>query len=361
MRCERRSRLTAGFTIVELLIVIAVIGLLATLTIPAVLAVQERARSTTCQGHLRNLGSRILSFHGIHDRFPSAVTTRVQGPLIGSPTVRFHNFAVDLLAFDDSPSVHDRYNFEEDFCSDANALLALAAQSGTRCPSAPSVRQPVPESFDPAALLQAFVGDHPVASQVAKSLARSYSCKEISGWATDYTIIIGVTSDVADALGYPRRRTGDGGTALYSLDGMFPLPSSESSRFERDLVRLAFSSEPYVFERALRLNDIRDGAQRTIMLAEDAGRPASWQSGKEQRGVDPNPGSVWSHPQNVVAVGGSARRRLIQDSNRQSIYSFHPGHCNMLFADGHGESISIAIAPKALVALVTPMEGDASE
>lgn len=45
-----------AFTLVELLVVVAVIGILATLAVPAMGSAGERARSTACQGNLRQMG-----------------------------------------------------------------------------------------------------------------------------------------------------------------------------------------------------------------------------------------------------------------------------------------------------------------
>ena len=45
-----------AFTLVELMVVIAIIGILATLAVPALGSAGERARSTACQGNLRQMG-----------------------------------------------------------------------------------------------------------------------------------------------------------------------------------------------------------------------------------------------------------------------------------------------------------------
>ncbi len=59
-----------GFTIVELLIVIVVIGILAAITIVAYNGVQNRANDTAVQADLRNIGGKINEFKAINDKLP---------------------------------------------------------------------------------------------------------------------------------------------------------------------------------------------------------------------------------------------------------------------------------------------------
>ena len=57
-----RSRLARGFTLVELLVVIVVIGLLAGLSVPAISRATAKAESTGCVNNLRQIGTAMNLF-----------------------------------------------------------------------------------------------------------------------------------------------------------------------------------------------------------------------------------------------------------------------------------------------------------
>lgn len=68
------SRLRLGFTQAEVLVVVAIIGTLIGLLIPAVLKVREASNAATCRSNLHNLNLALHHYHETFDRMPPYAT-----------------------------------------------------------------------------------------------------------------------------------------------------------------------------------------------------------------------------------------------------------------------------------------------
>lgn len=63
-----------GFTVVELMVVTAIIGILVSLLLPAIQAAREAARRTQCANNLRQIGLALQHYHDVRKSFPAGMS-----------------------------------------------------------------------------------------------------------------------------------------------------------------------------------------------------------------------------------------------------------------------------------------------
>ena len=99
----RPARARSGFTLVELLVVITVIGMLVSLLLPAVQAARAAARRTQCASNIRQLA---LALHMYHDAHKKLMPVNTYNWMIGGYPQRYWFGEIldpSLLAPGDSP------------------------------------------------------------------------------------------------------------------------------------------------------------------------------------------------------------------------------------------------------------------
>jgi prepilin-type N-terminal cleavage/methylation domain-containing protein/prepilin-type processing-associated H-X9-DG protein len=119
-----------GFTLVELLVAIAIIGLLIALILPAVQMAREAARRTQCRNNLKQLALALHRYHDAHQTFP---LNYGNGPYTDQNTGA--SWLQQILPFVDQGNLHGKIRFGQPLSDPDNTAVALTAIPLFLCPS----------------------------------------------------------------------------------------------------------------------------------------------------------------------------------------------------------------------------------
>ncbi|UCE98804.1 MAG: type II secretion system major pseudopilin GspG [Planctomycetota bacterium] len=87
--CPIRYPISKGFTLIELMIVVVILGLLATVIMPRILSRPEQARRIKAKVDIRNIESALALFKTDTGRFPT--TSEGLQALVSNPGVKGYN------------------------------------------------------------------------------------------------------------------------------------------------------------------------------------------------------------------------------------------------------------------------------
>src|SRR5690349_17065682 len=126
-----------AFTLVELLVVVAIIGVLVALLLPAVQAAREASRRSTCHNNLKQIGLALQNYHDVQGKFPPAILNHGWAynnlPAPGIQQVMNLNGFTLLLPHLEQSALYARYNLNASaaHCANDNPAIPLAGDPVT--------------------------------------------------------------------------------------------------------------------------------------------------------------------------------------------------------------------------------------
>jgi len=123
-----------AFTMIELMIVIAIIAILISLLLPAIQASREVARRSQCANNLMQLGIAFGSYASTHTVLPPGVV-EATGPIRNLPAGYHHNWVVQILPYIGQTNIYDRFNFRAGVYDPSNDTACEVTISTLLCPS----------------------------------------------------------------------------------------------------------------------------------------------------------------------------------------------------------------------------------
>ncbi|MDA8743067.1 DUF1559 domain-containing protein [Rubripirellula amarantea] len=300
----------AAFTIVELMVVIAIISILVGLLLPAVQASRESARQTHCLNNLKQIGLAVQNFESQRKELPPSRNYD-----------HFTSWAFLILPHMESTALPEQWNdrLKYYYQSDKARL--------TRIPHyyCPTRRDGGVFSIEGDDILSPFETSSHVPGTVADyACSAGYGEPGVWNWISSRGAFI-IGDGVTDPPTVPQ--------------GDFPPPLAELVTWKS---RTTFAS-------------IFDGASHTVIVGEKHVRPL-------RQGIAPEDGAIYNgdHPGNFSRCGGPGYplARFPDDEYQTNFGSYHTGGVNFVFADGSVRVFDVNMSTELLGRLTSRNDGE---
>jgi prepilin-type N-terminal cleavage/methylation domain-containing protein/prepilin-type processing-associated H-X9-DG protein len=124
-----------GFTLVELLVVMAIIGILVSLLLPAVQAARESARRSACQSQLSQLILAVGHYEMAHGVYPPG-TIDAKGPILNARAGFHHNWLIQILPYIEEGPVYKAIDHKQSVYHAKNKPVRDLSLQLACCPTA---------------------------------------------------------------------------------------------------------------------------------------------------------------------------------------------------------------------------------
>jgi prepilin-type N-terminal cleavage/methylation domain-containing protein/prepilin-type processing-associated H-X9-DG protein len=131
---EGAKVLSGGFTLVELLVVITIIGILIALLLPAVQAAREAARRASCLNNLTQIGLALQSYEAANGVLPPGTVDK-QGPIHNVPKGYHMGWLVQILPYLGEEAIFKHVDFTVGVYDPKNAPVRAIGIATFICPS----------------------------------------------------------------------------------------------------------------------------------------------------------------------------------------------------------------------------------
>lgn len=322
-RAELHNR--SGRTLVETLVVVAIIGLLVAILLPAVQSIRESSRGTACQNNLRQSGLALQSHASASGNLPDLYNgSFLPQPRSTLDEFHFHSWRTSILDQIEQANVRQLLDRTLPATDLKNQPAINSRIAVFLCPSTPNGNRNVPD-------ILGFNSAGPPFNPLPWTVPNGGTAAR-----SDYEAVAGVVVEPSFSPDLRVVRVGAWGEPTYKPGTGF------SIRY-----------------RKARLADITDGLSSTLLVGEKAGRPDLYDRGQVYPYPYRDSHHATDHQQAAWAISTHFywmlfwHEQAVNQSNSTGIFAFHRGGANVGLADGSVRFLAETTDPTVLTALAT--------